>query len=230
MSSIKKIVILVLILAVPGFLYYLLTSQGKNRYKPLPFYGPKPLSGTFHTFHGKKIPDTLFHKAGDFNLLDQDGKPVSFKTLEGQILVISFFYTHCPDICTKVNANMDSLAGYYIKNKLVTFASITVDPQRDNAAVLKSFAAQYRQPASKWKFLTGDTTTIYTLARKGLFVDALQSGKDEFIASSKIVLLDPERRIRGYYDGTSATDVTRLVDELKVQISEELRKKEKPLY
>lgn len=222
--------ILVLILAVPGFLYYLLTSQGKNRYKPLPFYGPKPLSGTFHTLHGKQIPDTLFHTVADFNLVDQDGKPASLKTLDGQILVISFFYTHCGDACIKVNANMDSLAGYYIKNKLVTFASITVDPDRDKPEVLKSFAAKYGQPAGKWKFLTGDTTNIYNLARKGLFVDALQSGKDEFIASTKIVLLDPGHHIRGYYDGTSATDVTRLVDELKVQISEELRKKEKPLY
>lgn len=230
MSSIKKIVILVLILAVPGFLYYLLTSQGKNRYKPLPFYGPKPLSGTFHTFHGKKIPDTLFHQAGNFDLHDQDSKPVSLKTLEGQILVISFFYTHCNDVCDKVNANMDSLAKYYIRNKAVTFLSITVDPERDSPAALKQLAAKYGQPATKWKFLTGDTTTIYNLARKGLFVDALQSGKDEFIASSKITLLDPDHHIRGYYDGTSATDVTRLVDELKVQISEELRKKEKPLY
>ncbi|MES2277848.1 MAG: SCO family protein [Bacteroidota bacterium] len=229
MGKVKKIIVLVLILAVPGFLYYLLTSQGKNRYKPLPFYGPKPLSGTFHTFHGNKVPDTLYHKVADFNLLDQDGKPVSLKTLSGQILVISFFYTHCTG-CQPVNANMDSLALHLRKNKLVTFLSVTVDPERDKGDVLKKYADGYGQPAAKWKFVTGDTSTIYTLARKGLFVDALQSDKDNFICSTKLVLLDPEHRIRGYYEGSSVTDVTRLVDELKVQISEELRKKDKPLY
>jgi len=230
MSKIKKIIVLVLILAVPGFLYYLLTSQGKNRYKPLPFFGPKPLSGTFHTFHGKKIPDTLYHTAADFRLEDQDAKPVSFKTIGPQILVVNFFYTHCPNTCNQVNAGMDSLAKYYGKNKLVTFASITVDPERDKPEVLKAYAAKYHRPASKWFFLTGDTSQIYQFARKGLLVDALQNGKDDFVYSNKLILLDPEHRIRGYYDGTLPTDVARLADELKVQISEELRKKDKPLY
>jgi protein SCO1/2 len=230
MSKVKKIIVLVLILAVPGFLYYLLTSQGKNRYKPLAFFGPKPLSGTYHTVKGKKIPDTLYHQAAGFNLKDQEGNAVNYQTLKGQILVISFFYTHCPNVCDKLNAHMDSLANYYTKNKMVTLLSITVDPERDNAAVLKSYAAKYKQPLTKWKFLTGDTTEIYSFARKGLLVDALQSGKDDFIYSSKLILLDPAHHIRGYYDGTSVTELERLANELKVQISEELRKKDKPLY
>lgn len=219
--------ILVLILAVPGFLYYLLTAEGKNRYKPLPVYGPKYLAKTSRTFHGKKIPDTVFHQVNDFNLMDQDGKPVSFKTLGSQVLVINFFYTHCTD-CTEMMSNMDSLATYYGKNKRITFVSITVDPQRDNAAALKAYADKVRPSGSKWLFLTGDAAVIDTLANKGLLVDALQNGKDNFVYSDKLILLDPERRIRGYYSGTSVDDVTRLTDELKVQISEELRKIKAP--
>ena len=56
-----KILILVTILAVPGFLYYLLQAKGKNRYKPLPVYGPKEVAATFTTKRRKKIPDTIFH-------------------------------------------------------------------------------------------------------------------------------------------------------------------------
>src|ERR1700743_603019 len=98
-TSVKKIIILVLILALPGFLYYLLTAEGKNRYKPLPIFGPKTLTGTSHKFHGKEIPDTNYHTVADFNLTDQNGKPVSFKSFDGKILVISFFYTHCSASC-----------------------------------------------------------------------------------------------------------------------------------
>jgi len=229
-STVKKIIILVLILAVPGFLYYLLTAQGKNRYKPLPIFGPKQLAATYHTFHGKKIPDTIYHKVNDFALTDQNGKQVTFNSIGPQILVVSFFYTHCPDVCSQIMNNVDSLAKYYAKNKLVTFASITVDPEHDVPSVLKGYAAKYHQLASKWLFLTGDTTTIYPLARQGFLVDALQADNGRYIYSDKVILLDPEHRIRGYYSGTSVTDINRLTDELKVQIAEELRKKDKPLY
>jgi protein SCO1/2 len=223
-----KVIILVLILAVPGFLYYLLTSQGKNRYKPLPIFGPKELAKTYHTFHGKKIPDTIFHQIDDFTLVDQDGRPTSFKTLEGQILVVNFFYTHGPDVSTQLMGNMDSLATYYGKNKLVKFVSVTVDPQRDDVATLKKYAAGFNKPADKWMMLTGDTSVIYPLARKGMLVDALQADKGNFIFSNKMILLDPEHRIRGYYSGTLVADVNRLNDELKVQIAEELRKIKAP--
>jgi len=59
-NPIKKILILVTILAVPGFLYYLLQEKGKNRYKPLAIYGPKKVATTFHSVRGEKIPDTQY--------------------------------------------------------------------------------------------------------------------------------------------------------------------------
>src|ERR1700712_4958136 len=96
LGLLKKIIILALILALPGFLYYLLTAQGKNRYKPLPIFGPKQLAKTFHKVHGKAIPDTIYHTLNDFDLKDQNGRVVSFKTFVKKIVVINFFYTHCP--------------------------------------------------------------------------------------------------------------------------------------
>jgi protein SCO1 len=229
-SLLKKIIILGLILALPGFLYYLLTEKGKNRYKPLPFYGPKELAKTSHKVRGKIIPDTLYHKVEDFNLTDQDGKPVSFKNFEKKILVVNFFYANCPTVCMQVNAHMDSLAVNYKKNKMLYFASVTVDPQRDNGKVLQAYANKSIQLSPKRLFLTGDTTAIYNFSRNGLLVDALQAGKDEFIYSDKLILLDSERRIRGYYSGVVRADVMRLNDEIKVLIAEELRKNDKALY
>lgn len=226
----KKIIILGLILALPGFLYYLLTEKGKNRYKPLPIYGPKHLAKTSHKVRGKIIPDTIYHTIAEFNLIDQDGKPVSFKTFEKKIVVINFFYTNCPTLCHTINANVDSLSENYGKNKMVYFASVTVDPQHDKGKVLKDYANKNTPLSYKRLFLTGDTTTIYNLARKGLLVDALQTGENNFIYSNKLILVDSERRIRGYYSGELRTDAARLNDEIKVLIAEELRKIDKPLY
>jgi len=219
-----------MILALPGFLYYLLTAEGKNRYKPLPIYGPKLLAKTTHTVKGKAIPDTIFHTLGDFNLKDQNNNPISFKTFTNKILVVNFFYTHCTTGCNQVNINVDSLASGYAKNKMVYFVTITVDPARDSVSTLKSYAAGLKPKTPNWLFLTGDTSTIYNLARKGLLVDAMQAGKNDFIYSNKLILVDSEKRIRGYYSGTLMNDVILLNDEIKVLITEEIRKNDKPLY
>jgi protein SCO1/2 len=228
LAGFKKLMILVLILAVPGFLYYLLTVKGKNRYKPLPVYGPKVVAKTFHTFHGNVIYDTIFHKIPDFELTDQEGKKVNFDSLSGKVLVVSFFYTHNPQLSDKINVNIDSVARDYVRNKLTRFVSITIDPERDNVAVLKNYAGRLGVNAKQWKFLTGDTTVIYNLSRKGLLVNDFKDASGNFIYSDKVVLVDAERRIRGYYSGSSVTDMQRLNDELKVQISEELRKVKSP--
>ncbi|MDT3404452.1 SCO family protein [Mucilaginibacter terrae] len=226
-SSVKKVLILVLILAVPGFLYYLLTAKGKNRYKPLAIYGPKQVAKTGHKFHGNYIPDTIYHKLPGFQLTNQLGKPVTSKDFDYKIFVVNMFYTHCPEVCGVVNKNIDRLAGAFRKNRMVKFVSITVDPDRDNEAALQAYAKPWGYAADKWMFLKGDTTAVYNLARNGLLINALKVN-NEFVFDNKLVLIDAEKRIRGYYDGTNLQDIVKLNDEIKVQIAEELRKIKAP--
>ncbi|TWJ00075.1 protein SCO1/2 [Mucilaginibacter frigoritolerans] len=226
----KKIVILVLVLVVPGFLYYLLTTEGKNRYKPLPVFGPKSLAKTTHKVKGKNVPDTVYHTLTDFNLTNQDGKPVSLKTFDNQIFVVDFFYTRCQGACSVANGYISLLDSNYAKNKMIRFVSITVDPEHDSTAVLKRYFNSFKPVPAKWMFLTGDTTTIYNLARKGFLVNALKTSNDDFIYSDKLILIDQDKRIRGYYTGASTDEMSKLNDEIKVLISEELRKNDKPLY
>lgn len=226
----KKILILAAILALPGFLYYLLTVKGKNRYKPLPFYGPKQVAKTGHKFHGEYIPDTVYHQLPDFKLTDQDGQPVTGKSLSNNIFIANFFYTNCSGLCNTVNNNVKALLGNYTKNTMVSFLSITVDPARDSVAALKRFSRNYPSAGIKWRFLTGDTAVIYPLARNGFLVNAVDAGNGNFIYSDKLILIDKQKRIRGYYSGTSNDDLNRLNDEIKVLIAEELRKVDKALY
>lgn len=164
-----KITILVLVLIVPGFLYYLLVTEGKNRYTPLRILGPKTTLKATHKVKGKDVPDTLYHTLPDFKLTDQDGNLVSLKTFDKKIFIAGFFYTHCPNVCGQMNNNVKQLVINYSKNKMVYFVSITVDPMRDSAAVLKKYAATFKPASNRWLFLTGDTSTIYNLARRGFF-------------------------------------------------------------
>jgi protein SCO1/2 len=96
--------------------------------------------------------------------------------------------------------------------------SFTVDPEHDSIDVLKSYALKYNAKASVWHFLTGEKQLIYRLAKDGFKINALEdpNGGIEFVHSDKLILVDKNRIIRGFYDGTDPKDVDRLITEIKV--------------
>ena len=225
-SSFKKIIILVILLAVPGLLYYLLQEKGKNRYHPLGIFGPKQVAATFHTKRGKQIPDTIYHTVRDFKLTDQDGENFSFPADSQRITVVNFFFSRCPSFCSIMNTEMGRVASQYSKNSMLRFISITVDPDFDTPGVLKAYSAKYNLPKGKWQFLTGPQDSIFQLARQDFLVDAIRDSTqaNNFIHSPMLILLDPQKRIRGYYNSTNKEQVNKLSDEIKVLITEELRR------
>ncbi len=220
----KKIGILVCILAVPGFLYYLLQAKGKNRYKPLAIYGPKVVAPTFHKKFGKKIPDTIYHKVQDFRLLNQDSTYVIYPDKKSKIAVVSFFKTKPVDAALATTSAMKRVVETYKNNPIISFYNISVD-DADYPQQLKNFKNKYQLSNLRWQFLAGDTVIVYPLSRKSFLLDALQTNQKEnqFIYSNKFVLTDSNKRIRGYYDASSNEEITRLIDEIKVLIAEELR-------
>lgn len=222
---IKKILILVVLLAVPGFVYYLLKEKGENRYRPLGIFGPKEVASTFHTKRGKKIPDTLYHTINDFRLTDQDGRKAVFPASENQITLFNFFFTRCPSFCPAMNRQMARVAAIYKQNELLQFYSITVDPEHDTPQVLSRYASQYTSKGKNWDFLTGHKAMIYNLARQDFLVDAFPdtTKQQNYIHSPMLILVDPQKRIRGYYDSGDVKRVDVLIDEIKVLITEELR-------
>ncbi len=223
--SLKKVLILASILMMPGLMYYLLQEKGKNRYRPLSFYGPKTLSGTYHTKRGKKIPDTTYHRVAAVSLIDQHGRSSKVPDSSGFISIINFTYSNCQS-CATLNESMAEVVDTYKHNKRLRYITITIDPATDNASKLLSFANRYRADTLKtWNFYTGNEQTIYNFARNQLFVDVLRDSRNpnHIISRQLLILLDAKNRIRGYYDALSKEQVEKLLDEVKVLIAEELR-------
>ena len=222
-SPIKKVIILVSILAIPGFLFfYLLPQFAKNRYKSLPIFGEKVVASTFHSVKGKKIPDTIYHLVPDFKLINQHNDTITWKSLENKIVVLNMFYTSANNQGT--NKYIKELAEGYAQKPLVKFLSLSVDPS--DGARIKDFAEQFKAKAGKWDFLIGDSVKTYPLIRKGLLLDVIADEtkeKTNFIFSNKIVLIDNLHRIRGIYEADDAGANARLEDEIKVLIAEYLR-------
>jgi len=91
--------------------------------------------------------------APDFALVDQFNNPVNMSHFEGKVVVITFIYTNCPDVCPAVTYQMkklsEELGDDY--NESVVFLSVTVDPERDTPERLASFASNHD---ASWQFLT----------------------------------------------------------------------------
>ncbi len=223
---VKKILVLFILLAVPGTLYYLLKEKGENRYRPLPVFGKKEVAATFHTKFGKKIPDTIYHTIRDFKLLNQAGDTVVFPADSNQITVVNFFFTRCPSFCSNMNREMARVATIYRGNRLMRFLSISVDPEYDKPEILSEYSKSLISQNEKWDFLTGDRDLIFSLAKEDFMVDAFRDTSKEvnFIHSPMLILIDPQKRIRGYYDSTGGPEqIQNLIDEIKVLITEDLR-------
>ena len=85
---------------------------------------------------------TAFGK--DFILLDPDGKTRTLEDFKGKVVVIFFGYTQCPDVCPTTLTEMEqamNLLGPQSNQVQVLF--VTVDPQRDTAAILKQYVPAF---------------------------------------------------------------------------------------
>lgn len=223
---ILKILILVTILAVPGFLYYLLQAKGKNRYKPLPVFGPKVVASTFKTKRGVKIPDTIYHQIPDVSFINSNSDSLKLASIKNQLILVNFFYSKDQLLTPKINEGVNRIFEEFKGNDIIRFISISIDPEHDSISVLKSYAKSIRAKPNKWDVVTMNSSEVLALAKNQFFVNAIKSPEEEgqYIFNDKLILLDAEHRIRGYYSATSVDETKRLSDEIKVLITEELRK------
>jgi protein SCO1/2 len=104
----------------------------------------------------------------------------------------------------------------------VKFLSHTVDPEIDTVEQLKRYASKYDADPKQWYFVTGDKKAIYDIARTSYFLDAQEGdgGPDDFIHTQNFALIDKDKRIRGYYDGTDSLQVAQLVKDIDLLLAE----------
>lgn len=85
---------------------------------------------------------TAFGK--DFSLLDPDGNVKTLADFKGKVVVMFFGYTQCPDVCPTTLTEMQqamALLGKQADKVQVIF--VTVDPERDTAAILKQYVPAF---------------------------------------------------------------------------------------
>jgi protein SCO1/2 len=189
---------------------------------------------------GIEVTDTLWHSVKNVQFQNQLGKNVSLADVSGKILVVDFFFTHCASICPKLTNNMKKLQQSIklqdkrslVDTPFVHFLSLTVDPERDSAPVLKKYADRYGINHDTWWMLTGDKSTIYDFGihELKLGVPDSTSVDTNFIHSEYFVLLDRDRIVRGYYNGLDSAALNRLAEDVVFLMLERDKRKRRKLF
>jgi len=200
------------------FLLLLIFSSfflGCNNFNRLPVYGNK----TAVSNNGKI--DSIDYTLPDFSFIDQDSNTVTALTTQNKIFVTEFFFTSCPGICPKMQAQMLRFYEKFKNNRDVVILAFTIDPARDSVQKLKAYEKKLGIESSKWHLLTGNKDSIYNLAESFL-VSAAEDpdAPGGHVHSGNFILVDKQRRLRGYYDGTKEKSVQKLLDETDILLQE----------
>ena len=219
-KSLPAIIIFIVFSAISLVVFYQLLSVEKR----LPIYSPSDVNPKLVDASVKHIQ--LNHKIADFTLINQNGETITNKTYEGKIYIADFFFTSCTTICIAMAYNMSELQAYYKDDTEIMFLSHSVTPVMDSVPVLKAYANSKGVIDGKWNVTTGVKKHIYELARKSYFavLDKGNGDENDFIHTEQFVLVDKDRRIRGYYDGTDKEDMKKIMTDI-VLLKEEYSRK-----
>ena len=159
-----------------------------------------------------------YHKIAPFSFENQNGKTITQDDYEGKIYIADFFFTTCPTICPKMTANMGSIQEEILNDSTVMLLSFSVTPKIDSVPQLKKYAIEKGVNDEKWNLLTGNKKEIYTMARKSYLVvkEDGDGGPYDMIHTENFILVDPKKRIRGFYDGTDTLAMRELLIDLEI--------------
>ena len=159
-----------------------------------------------------------YHTIADFSLTNQNGKTITQSDYKDKIYIADFFFTTCPTICPVMTKNMAGIQEQIIHDDDVLLLSHSVTPVIDSVAQLKKYALEKGVNDAKWNLVTGDKKQIYQLARKSYLAvkNDGDGGPFDMIHTENFILVDKERRIRGFYDGTKTGDIEKLLKDLDI--------------
>jgi protein SCO1/2 len=143
----------------------------------------------------------------DFTLADQRGHEYSLSQFRGKVVLVTFIYTHCPDVCPLITANLNqALRELGTDRDVVRVLAVSVDPKGDSPAAVTRYRKE-RHLLPEFIFLIGTRAELLRVW-KAYHVDAVARDPELVDHSAYTVLIDQDGKARALYDSrVQARDV-----------------------
>jgi len=177
----------------------------------------QPGDGSGYQFYGQWIGK----EAPDFALTDQDGQARRLSSYRGNLVLMTFGFTHCPNTCPTTLANLALICQGLPQRERerVSVLFVTVDPARDTPDALKQYIGFY---ARGFSGLTGSADEIAKVARDyGVYYEAVM--QDSRVAadyytinhSAYVYLINPQGRFAVLYNNDKLADHARMTQDIE---------------
>lgn len=196
---------------IVSIIYSILNPQEK-----LPVYQPTMITAELVDTTMQEV--RKYHKIADFKLVNQNGDTITQEFYNNKIYIADFFFTTCLSICPIMTDHMLQIQEQIKNDPEVLLLSHTVIPRVDTVAQLKRYALEKGVLDEKWNLVTGNKKQIYDLARKSYLAAKSEGdgGPYDMIHTENFVLVDKDRRIRGFYDGTDPEAIEKLMVDISI--------------
>lgn len=152
-----------------------------------------------------------------FEFTERSGSSFGNDNMQDVINIVNFFFTTCQGPCPIMNSRVAELYKQYSTTDQVRFVSISVDPKRDSLTVLRKYADDFGVTDNRWIFLRGELDEVHRVSEKGFML----AGELPTIHSTKLILVDRNQKIRGYYDSFDEESLRLLTVHVKELLYEE---------
>ncbi|MEO8360376.1 MAG: SCO family protein [Vicinamibacteria bacterium] len=206
----KHVVILFAVaLSVEGLGFARSSRVPAARSSSLPFYDSRDFTPRW---------SAVDHRIEPFHLVDQNNAAFTEHDLDGRIHVASFLFAECPSLCPTMVERLKPVQKALSSRAGVMMVSYTVTPLTDTPSVLSQFGRRRGIDPAIWRLATGELSEIRSVLHDSYFADDTRPlGNEEqskLLHTEKVLLVDGQRRIRGIYNGTSAFEMERLVEDI----------------
>lgn len=154
-------------------------------------------------------------KVEPFQLVDQNGDPVSRDTMAGEQWIVNFIFTRCTYQCPATSRRIMEL-NQELRHEPVRFVTLTVDPEHDTVEIMKEFASIWKAEPPRWRFCTGKPDEVMQLIRTGFKVPAWENvGTSrlpgmEFVHSDHLIHVGTDGTILGRYSSAAEMELVTL--------------------
>ena len=212
---------LLLMIPLAFILWFFINRNEQKPIRTLAYFGRK---------NAIQQGDTNYHTVKPFCFINQYNEKTTEETLKGKIYVADFFFTTCQSICPIMSTQLERVYKRFANNSSVMIVSHTVEPEIDSTEILRLYAKLHGVTNHQWLFVTGEKKQLYDMARTGYLLNNETGNGDEndFIHTQNFALVDKERHLRGFNDGTDTADVSRLITDMTLLLEEYEYKEKHP--